>query len=63
MNTGAGRLVTAKNLMCTYICEKVPFVDACFNPGLENPEWYEKDALYGLDTQITIFGLVDFPIK
>jgi hypothetical protein len=38
--------------------QKVPFVLACFQvsaaPRRENPESDEKDALFSLDTQITI---------
>jgi hypothetical protein len=41
--------------------QKVPFVLACFQvsvpPRLENPDSDEKDALFGIDTQITINGL------
>jgi hypothetical protein len=40
------------------LCQKVPFVLACFQasatPRLENSDTDEKDALFGLDTQITI---------
>jgi hypothetical protein len=41
------------------MCKKVPFVLACFQvsaaPPLENPYSDEKDALFGLDTQITMY--------
>jgi hypothetical protein len=41
-----------------HLGQKVPFV-ACFQisaaPRLENPDSEEKDALFGLDTQITNF--------
>jgi hypothetical protein len=44
-----------KNLMC----QKVSFVLACFEasaaPRPENPNSDEKDALFGLDTQMTNF--------
>jgi hypothetical protein len=40
-----------------HLDQKVPFVLACFQvsaaPPLENPDSDEKDALFGLDTQIT----------
>jgi hypothetical protein len=43
--------------MCTS-AQKVPFVLACFQasaaPRPENSNSDEKDALFGLDTQITI---------
>jgi hypothetical protein len=43
-----------------HLGQKVPFVLACFQvsapPRLENPDSDEKDALFGLDTQITILG-------
>jgi hypothetical protein len=43
-----------------HLCQKVPFVLACFQasatPRPENSD--EKDALFGLDTQITI---VEYP--
>jgi hypothetical protein len=42
--------------------QKVPFVRACFQasaaPRQENPDSNEKDALFGLDTQITIYSLL-----
>jgi hypothetical protein len=51
-SSSCGRL---KNLMC----QKVSFVLACFEasaaPRPENPNSDEKDALFGLDTQMTIF--------
>jgi hypothetical protein len=41
----------------------VPFVLACFQvsapPRLENPDSDKKDALFGLDTQITILGTLN----
>jgi hypothetical protein len=41
-----------------HLDQKVPFVLACFQvsaaPPLEKPDSDEKDALFGLDTQITI---------
>jgi hypothetical protein len=41
-----------------HLCQKVPFVLACFQasaaPRLENPDSNEKDALFGLDSQITV---------
>jgi hypothetical protein len=44
--------------MNVHLGQKVPFVLACFQasaaPQLENPDLDEKDALFGLDTQITI---------
>jgi hypothetical protein len=46
-----------KNLMCT-LCQTVPFVLACFQasaaPRTENSDSDEKDALFGLDIQISI---------
>jgi hypothetical protein len=42
--------------------QKVPFVLACFqvsaSPRLENPDSNKKDALFGLDTQITILNTI-----
>jgi hypothetical protein len=44
--------------MHVHLCQKVPLVLACFQasaaPRPENSNSGEKDALYGLDTQITI---------
>jgi hypothetical protein len=41
-----------------HLCQKAPFVLACFQasaaPRPENSDSVEKDALFGLDTQITI---------
>jgi hypothetical protein len=43
-----------------HLCQKVPFVVACFQPSAaprpENPDLDERDALFGLDTKITIKG-------
>jgi hypothetical protein len=40
------------------LCQQVPFVLACFQasaaPRPENSDSEEKDALFGLDTQMTI---------
>jgi hypothetical protein len=44
-----------------HLCQKVPFVLACFEasaaPRPENSDQDEKDALFDLDTQITIIKL------
>jgi hypothetical protein len=41
-----------------HLCQKVPFVRACFEasaaPWLENSDLDEKNTLFGLHTQITI---------
>jgi hypothetical protein len=43
--------------------QKVPFVLTCLQvsaaPWLENPDSHEKDALLGLDTQITILDTLN----
>jgi hypothetical protein len=43
-----------------HLDQKVPFVLACFQvsapPRLANPSSEKKDALFGLDTQITVLG-------
>jgi hypothetical protein len=42
-----------------HLSQNVPFVLACLQvsapPRLENPDSDEKDALFGLDTQITTY--------
>jgi hypothetical protein len=47
-----------------HLCQKVPFVLACFQasaaPRPENSDSDEKDALFGLDTQITISYSITF---
>jgi hypothetical protein len=47
-----------------HLCQKVPFVFVCFQasaaPRPENSDSDEKDALCGLDTQITIFYVQSF---
>jgi hypothetical protein len=44
-----------------HLCQKLPFVHACFQasaaPPPENSESDEKDALFGLYSQTTIFCL------
>jgi hypothetical protein len=44
-----------------HLYQKAPFVFACFQasaaPRPENPASEEKDALFGLDTQISILKL------
>jgi hypothetical protein len=44
------------------MCQKVSFVLACFEasaaPRPENPNSDEKDALFGLDTQMTNFRIL-----
>jgi hypothetical protein len=48
----------SKQLCNVHLCQKVPFVVACFQasaaPRPENSDSDEKDVLFGLDTQITI---------
>jgi hypothetical protein len=43
-----------------HLCQKVLFILACFQasvaPRPENPASNEKDALFGLDTQITVLA-------
>jgi hypothetical protein len=39
-----------------HLCQKVLFILACFKPRPENPASNEKDALFGLDTQITVLA-------
>jgi hypothetical protein len=40
-----------------HLCQKVLFILACFKPPRpENPASNEKDALFGLDTQITVLA-------
>jgi hypothetical protein len=45
-------------------CQKVPFVLACFQasaaPRPDNSDSDEKGALFGFDTQITIFRSIIF---
>jgi hypothetical protein len=47
-----------------HLGQKVPFVFACFQasaaPRPENSDSDEKDALFGLDTQITILVVAFF---
>jgi hypothetical protein len=47
-----------------HLCQKVPFVVACFQvsaaPRPENSDSDEKDALFGLGTQITILKDIGF---
>jgi hypothetical protein len=42
-----------------HLCQKVPFVLACFQaelaPQPENSDSKEKDTLFGLDIQMTIY--------
>jgi hypothetical protein len=56
-SSSCGRL---KNVMC----QKVSFVLACFQasaaPRPENPNSDEKDALFGLDTQMTTYFRILF---
>jgi hypothetical protein len=58
MMSCASQFVRLPKKINVHLCQKGPFVLACFQasaaPRPENTDSVEKDALFGLNTQITI---------
>jgi hypothetical protein len=58
MMSFAWQFVRSPKKFNVHLCQKVPFVLACFQasaaPRPENSDSDGKDALFGLDTQITV---------